>query len=807
MIVSLNWLKEYTDSKLPINKLVEELTMRSIEVNSVTKLGKYLDKIIIGQVKEMKKHPNADLLNLAKVDIGNKTLEIVCGGKNLKPGQKVAVAQVGAKVNFDGEECKISPTKIRGVESIGMICSAKEIGLSDESENPNNEPRIMVLNDDAPVGTELKKYGSFNDKILDLDIQANRSDLMGHIGIAREIAVLNKQKLSVHEYKLPSTVNSKLPLNISVTAKEYVPRYSALIISGLKNIATPKWMKDRLEAIGQRSINYVVDLTNYLMHDTGQPLHAFDYDRIAGHQMTVREAEEGEVVQTLDGEKRKLQKGMLVITDGKGLIDLAGIMGGKNSEVDINTKTIVLQAAIFDPIRIRKTSRLLGHRTDAVARYEKSVDVTGTLNVLAKALNIIKKDQPGAKLEKIIDHDLSTYQENVIKFDSAMVKKLGGVDVSNNESKTILTQLGMKVAAKQNLLHVTVPSFRSDITKQEDLVEEILRIYGYDKIPETNLVHDTSASHLDKDLEVKKAIHSFLSARGAYEVINYSFVGNKEVIDLGLDPNKHIRITNPIDERQSIMRSELISGLLKNTKDNLRFQEKFFIYELGNTFIPQTDDDVREIEMLAGVCAIANSEKKKGEVFYKAKETIEELLNHLNFEDIRFVPKNFSKDEKSEDYIYHPGRTAEIWAGNKYLGLIAEAHTIALKNFGIKSRVAIFELELEKLVPLAMNYKVYKEISKYPPISLDLAFLLPQKTLISDVKSAMLKAGKPLLVQADLFDEYFGQSVPRSAKSLAFHLYFQDMKKTLNENDVAGVKKNIISELKKLFGATLRQKK
>ncbi len=809
MLVSLEWLKDYLAIKMPAGKLAELLTMKAVEVEAVTEPKQFSEYLVIGQILEIEKHPNADMLKIAEVNLGGQKRKIVCGGVNIAVGQKVAVALPGAKVQMtngsgENEIVEIKEMEIRGEKSAGMICSETELGLSKSANAKDKE--ILVLPEKAEIGKPVFDFLGKKATTFSLDVLPNRPDLLSHQGVAREIAVLTGEKFNAEAHKLPMEKNNNFDLPIQITEKNLVPRYSAIVVSGLKTTHSPHWLEERLEAVGIRSVNNIVDVTNYIMMDLGQPLHVFDYDKISGHSMIVRLTKNGETLQTLDDKKHQLPNGILVIADRKNLIDLAGIMGGKNTEIDEKTTTVILQAAIFDPVTIRQASVKLNQRTEAVSRYEKGVDATGTIQALAKAFALLQKDQPNIVLENTIDLVNEKPYLQKIDFDPALGERLGGVEVPKTESKRILQSLGMKLKEAGQVWQVEVPSHRPDLTLAEDLVEEVLRVFGYDNIPETLRPFLPNETSLSLDLVTRRKVQQALTKIGFFEVINYSFLGEKELNALGLNAKKHLHLTNPLDARQSILRSELVSGLLRNVKDNLRFQEKFNLFEAGVVYLPEKENQVQEVEMLAGTCVIGKQEKEMGEAFYKAKAALTTLLSALGIKNIAFQEKVFTAVEKSEEYIYHPGRTAEIWAEGIFLGLVSEAHTLALKSFNIKNRVGIFELAIAKLAEVAFKDKRFQSFSKYPPVSLDLAFLASKNTLISEVIDAMMEAGKPLLNQVELFDEYYGKRLPQGKKSLAFHLNFQTFERTLTDKEVNIAREKIISHLRKTWSLSLRKK-
>ncbi|MBU2228910.1 phenylalanine--tRNA ligase subunit beta, partial [Patescibacteria group bacterium] len=474
MKVSLNWLKEYVDIQTTPEKLAEDLTIRSVEVNTIEKSNNGLTKVVVAEITGVKKHPNADKLNLVSVDNGKKKYEVVCGGVNITEksiGKKVPLAMVGAKLP-NGMELK--KANIRGVESCGMICSSEELGLPKKGGH-----EILFLDNNAKEGEDVAKVIGMDDVVLDLDVLANRPDLMGHFGVAREIAAISMTKFKKQSVDIDDEPKKNKEVKVIIKDKKLCPRYSALVISGIKIGPSPGWMRKHLESVGVRSINNIVDLTNYIMLDRGQPLHAFDYAKVQGKTMNVRLAKKGERVKTLDGKNWNLEPGMLIIEDQNRIIDLAGIMGGANSEVSNKTTTIILQAATFDPINIRQTSRKLGHRTDAVGRYEKTVDLTQTLAHLTYAFSILKEMFPEVTLEQVIDVGEWKLNPVSITIKTGQIESLLGIRIPTGEVISILESLEMEVSKRgKDTLIVQVPTFRPDLKIAEDIIEEVSRIYG-----------------------------------------------------------------------------------------------------------------------------------------------------------------------------------------------------------------------------------------------------------------------------------------------------------------------------------------
>lgn len=796
MKVSLSWLKDYVNIKIPVDKLAEELTMRSIEVNTVEKGAQFDGQIVIGRVVVVSKHPNADKLRLAVVDIGREKLKVVCGAANLEEGQKIVFGQIGAVLRpLKGDEVKLKKAVIRGIESPGMILSEMELGLSEEARG------IMVLPDDAPVGKKFRDYFGTNDTVLDLDVLSNRPDCMGHIGVAREIAAITGSRLNLPRPKLKDKPQKNCPLKVEIADQKICPRYSALVISGLEIKDSPKIIQDRLKSCGFRPINNVVDLTNYLMLDLGQPFHAFDYDKVEGSFMRVRAAKNNEVVTTLDSVPRKLTSGIPIIEDGKKLIDLAGIMGGENSEIDKKTVTIVLQAAVFEAIAIRRASRILGHRTGAVGLFEKGVDPAGTMDALAKAYDILKKQLPDIKLELIVDEGRSSFPACQIPLNPKRAEDLLGLSWDQAKIKSALVSLGMGVEKNQkNNLLVSVPSFRPDLSIEEDLIEEVARILGYDLLPETVISGDLAPPEQEKDRRFSQELSQYTASLGFQEVINYSFISGQLISRAGLKAEDHIEVANPLSDEQKYMRSEHLSSLLSCLAKNIRIKEEIRLFEFGQVYF-KTKSVPEEKLILSGLIVLQKNEDS----FFQAKGALAGIMEHFNI--------NWSEEEISPDQnVLCPYWSAcdqsgavKYLSGKKVIGTCAPVNSAVLDKFDIPSdiSVSLMTVFFDAFSAASQKIKEFSPLPKYPSVYLDMAFTVSPEIMYKDIEAAIYKAGGKLLSKAELFDVYTGKQA-RGQKSLAFHLEYRADDRTLELSEAQGLHDQIAGKLKKLFGAELR---
>ncbi len=631
----------------------------------------------------------------------------------------------------------------------------------------------------------VEKIGS--DVIFNLEITPNRPDCLGIIGLAREVAALIGQKLKLPEIKKPKPTGLEHAISLKVEAKDLCPRYTAAVISGLKVASSPKWLQGKLISSGVRPINNIVDVTNYVMLEFGQPIHAFDYKKIKNRKIIVRRAREGEKITTLDGTRRQLNKDILVIADEEKPIGIAGVMGDEKTEVSKDTKTIVLESANFLGANINKTGRYLGLRTEALDRFEKGLDIHNTTVGLYRCIELIA-EICGGKLEEIFDIKNKFPKIPRIKFDWNMPKKLLGIQIPKTRMIRILDSLGFKI--KDSI--IISPSWRSDVSIPEDLVEEISRIYGYEKIKSTLPAEEFSPSCVSKSSNIEDLTRAVLKGGGYFEVYNYSFIGGDLMDKVDLDKRKSLKLINPLAEEFEYMRPSLIPGILETIKYNQKNFEEFKIFELSKIYLPTISDKLpQESIRLTGSLIFNNS-------FYKAKGTVELLFQELNIGNIDF--------RAVKEDIYHPSRCAEITIKDEKIGFVGEIHPNILTKFGISKRVSLFDLDFEKMVKLANLTKKYKPISIYPAVKMDLAFIIDEQIVYKEIYKAMKNSGDHLVYRIELFDVYKGKQVGKGKKSLAFRITFQSDKKTLTDEEVKKVFEKIIKNLKDKFKAEIRSK-
>jgi phenylalanyl-tRNA synthetase beta chain len=802
MKVPLNWLKDYVDVILPPDELADMLTMAGCEAEKVETIGSSWDNVIIGQIKSVDPHPNADRLRLATVDLGTEQETVVCGAPNLNNGDKIVFARAGAKLinPYNGETEELKPAKIRGVESKGMICSEKELGISDSHEG------ILVLSPDAIVGTPLADY--MGDTVFDLSITPNRPDCLSVIGIAREVAALTRQVVHI-----PESVYGELgaPIEEQVTIEiadpQLCPRYSASLITDVKIKDSPAWLQERLIACDQRPINNIVDITNYIMLEYGQPLHSFDFDNIDSKKIIIRRADDGEKFFTLDGNERELNSKMLVIGDGERTVAIAGVMGGLNSEVTDNTTSILLEAASFNAASIHYTSNYLNLLSEASMRFGRGISAEMTIPALKHATQLIAELGEGKVAKGIIDIYPGKKDSATVTVTPQEMKRLIGIDYSREQIVRSLTSLGFECKVEGSQVHAITPYWRSDIMLPADLVEEVARIIGYEKIPATLLSDPLPQINQEPIVNLKRRIRQSLVGFGFQEIYTYSLVNLKGLSNLSPDPSLPepipIRVANPMSAEQEYLRPTLRANVLETLIDNRRHEEdgiRFF--ELGKTYQAKKDDLPDEPEILCGLISGPRVEKSWLGVdgnfdFYDVKGIVEALLENLG------IKHTF---EKSNDIGLHPARQATIMTefdGKKtVLGVIGELHPKVADNFETEETVCLFEIDVAALLPFTSVYSLYQPIPRFPSSTRDLALVVDKDVTHQQITDIIAKFS--LVSEVKLFDVYSGKQLPEGKKSLAYRLKYQSPDKTLTDEMVNEVQEQILKKLIKELGATLR---
>ena len=818
----LSWLQDFVELSMTPDALAERLTTAGLEVEVIEKIGEnWGEYCVVGQISKISKHPNADTLNLVDVEFGaDKPITLVTGAPNIKemaenfpePPPKVALALSGALLidayHEDRPLKKLKSAKIRGIASEGMLCSELELGLSEEHEG------ILILPEDAPVGKLLNEY--LGDTTLHFDIKGGFSHLLSMLGVAREISALTGKKLdkSVFPEISKLEVSAHPPfVELEIRDADICPRYSALLIQNVKIGPSPFWIQQRLLRIGMRPINNIVDITNYVMLELGQPLHAFDHDKLIERangktpKIIVRRAKKGETLLTLDNVDRELDDEMLMITDHSGLIAIAGVMGGGDSEVTESTTNILLESANFEFLNNRRTSQVLKLRTEASERFGKQVDPEGTLPAALRAAELMVEHASGT-LEKIAGDLYPKPKENIsLELDPDYVEHILGIKIPIEQITEILTSLEFKVTGK-NILKIIVPSHRMDISIPADLVEEIVRVYGYENLPSTLLNDVLPPQNVNQKLAGTERVRDILVASGMDEIITYSMMNPMDEarlrIENDIDLNKFVPLKNPLSQERSHLRRSLLPGAIMTARNNLRFLAKVVTFEVGSVFHPhpknKLPDEPQRLSLLMSGHRDTQSWLKQAEGdydFFDLKGILEQFLNALHLEGVEW--------KKSRELPCHPGRCAQILVNGKVLGFAGELHPKVRNSFELPEQaVCVAELDLDLIIKLAVEDHQMEFISNFTPIFEDLAFVLDSSLPVESVTPIILQTGKPLLRKATLFDVYEGEQVDEGKRSLAYSLTFQATDRTLTDDEVGKVRNKIIRRLQHEFQATLR---
>lgn len=809
MRVSLNWLKDYVDIELPVEELAQKLTSAGFDVNGWEYLGHGLDRVLTGRVVSLSPHPDSDHLLIAQIDLGSfGGLQLVTGAPNIAGGQIVVVALPGAEVANIG---LIRAARLRGVASDGVVLSAWELGL----EGHKQEEGILVLPPATPAGQPVAPLIGLDDTVLDIDITPNRADCLGLVNFAREVAAVTGGKLHLPE--LPELDQTTLAepassaVSVEIVDRDLCSRYVAVVIRGVKLGPSPDWMQHRLQAVGMRPINNVVDITNFVMLEMGQPLHAFDYDTLKRKRIVVRRAGPGERMRTLDGVDRVLTQDMLVIADAERATALAGIMGGEDTEINDNTQTVLLESANFSSANIRRTARALGLSSEASLRFERGIDVNVAPLAARRAAGLMAQLANGDVLQGSVDVGQSRQEPVTITLRLDRVNGLLGVEVPQNEAVHCLERLGLKVEEQSPaVFKVIVPTYRADLRLEEDLVEEIARLYGYDKVPVVFPPLITGKPKQEpKQLFVNRCRHA-LAYLGFQEIITYSFIGPRCFDNLRV-PAEHpwrkvLSLKNPLGEEQSIMRTTLLPGLLQASSDNtssasnraLRF------FEIGKVFRVLDDGQLPAEEMRLAVLA-SGSELRgwlggepKPDFFY-LKGVLVNLLDSWGLTGVSFIAG-------PDLPTLHPGRRARVLLGETELGWLAELHPAVQETYDLPERAYLFELDMDAVwSKVQAVVPAYKPWSKFQAVSRDIAVVLPENVSNAQVESRIISLGGELLNGLRLFDFYQGDQVPSGCKSLAYRMVFQSMEHTLTEKEINDVYDTIVKGLETELGAQLRR--
>ncbi len=799
LFISYNWLREFVQTREKPEALARLLSLSGPSVERVKKMSAVWDGMVVGKVVASEKHPNADRLTVNKVDVGGKTVQIICGAPNVAVGMLAVVALPGAKVRWhgEGELVTLTATKIRGVESFGMMCGANEIGL----EKMGGDGIVDCSFTNAKAGTPLAKALDMDDTIFEIEVTSNRPDAMSVVGVAREAAVITKSKFLYEEnFSMFKSLNVEIPFSVTVTEKALCPRFSGIVIDGITVAPSPWWVQKRLLMAGFRPINNIVDITNYVMLEQGKPLHAFDAEKLSGSEIVVRRAKKGEKIMALDGKTYELTDSMLVIADKEKPVAIAGVMGGQASGVTEKTTRIVFESAVFNPVSIRKTARALNLHSEASNLFEKGLSPESTLPALARAVELTLQIAGGHVASKLADVETKQHKSKPITLDGTTVKRFLGVDLPQKEVMRILVSLGFTVKVKKlstnnYQLTTVVPWWRSDVTMDQDLVEEIGRIYGYHRLLSTLPAGELAVQSSDERKEFfwERRMKELLRGAGFTETISYSFTSEQALRKLGLDPRESFRVANPLSDDQTYLRPRPVASLFEiiathqNDRDAIRIFELTKVFRSGESELP--GEPLRLASVVMGVDA-----------FRTAKGIAEFLLEHMGIarDLITFLPYGNDAHAPWVD----SAKSVVIAVNGEKMGSVVTPTAKAMNDFGLKKAVALFRIRFQELLPSMSEVKHYTPLPKYPPVLRDLAFVFPKAVKYADVAATLQK--NLLVSRVELFDLYEGGKIGDGKKSMAFHLAYQSPDRTLTNVEVEKAESAIVAGVEKKFNAKFR---
>lgn len=805
MNTPLSWIKAYVpDLKVTPQEYGDAMTMSGTKVENYVCLDKNLEKIVVGQIESIEKHPDADKLVVCQVNVGTETIQIVTGAPNVFVGAKIPVVLVGGKVagGHDGgplpeEGIKIKKGKLRGVPSFGMMCSIEELGSSREMYPDAPENGIYIMKEDAPVGADAVELLGLRDSVFEYEVTSNRVDCFSVIGIAREAAATfglpfyppvpeaKGNGEDVHDY-----------VEVEVRDDELCPRYCARMVKNIKIGPSPEWMQRRLAACGIRPINNLVDITNYVMEEYGQPMHAFDYDTIAGHKIIVRRAEDGDTFQTLDGQMRKLDHDILMICDAEKEIGIAGIMGGENSKITDDIKTVLFEAACFDGTNIRLSSKRLGMRTDASGKFEKGLDPNNAEEAINRACQLVEELGCGEVVGGMVDHYPVKREPSRVKFEPEKINKLLGTNISTEEMLETFKKLELEYDEATG--EIVAPTFRQDLLCGADIAEEVARIFCYEKIPTTLPSGEATAGKKNFKQRIEDIAKDVAEYNGYSEAMTYSFESPKVFDKLRLaqdDPMRQaITIMNPLGEDYSIMRTSVLNGMLTSLATNYNRRNKGVrLYELGNIYLPKalplTELPDERMQLMFGFYGSGD--------FYDMKGVVEEFFDKIG------MSGKVTYDPSQKKEFLHPGRQADIYYGGVCVGYLGEVHPDVADTYGIGDRPYVADIDLLSVLEFATFDRKYEGIAKFPALTRDISMVIEKNITVGELEAAIEKKAGKLLEHCTLFDVYEGSQIQKGFKSVAFSLSFRAKDRTLADKEVNEIMEKILKALKEI-GAELR---
>ncbi len=792
MIAPYKWLCDYTDIDLSPDMLAQKLIMTGSAVDGCKELGAGLNGVIIGRIETIKKHPDADKLHVCEVNVGSETLQIVCGARNIFEGALVPVAMIGASLP---NGITIAKSKLRGVFSFGMLCSGQELGLGAADYPGADVDGIMIIKDDVALGMPLRELLGLNDTVLEIEVGANRPDCLSIIGVARECAASLDIGMTMPDLSYTESSNGHLGdlIKVQVKDNDLCPRYIARAVTNVKIGPSPKWLKDRLTTAGVRSINNIVDITNFVMLETGQPMHAFDHKDIRGGEIVVRRAQTGEKIVTLDGKERPLAGEMLMICDSEGPIGIAGVMGGENSEIKEDTVTVIFESAKFMHSNVRRTARSLGLQTESAMRFSKGIDAVGCKIAMDRALHLVQKLGCGDIVPGEIDilsADLSPRQ--VVVGADKINSKLG-TDIAPSAMAELLNRAFIPTKLDGQTLICDIPSFRGDVSLGEDIAEEVARIYGYNNIPLKEMTGEVVRGiYSEQEKAVDKA-RVMLRGLGCYECVTYSFGSMTDIDKLGVKELKNaVKILNPLGDDQAYMRTSPLPDMLKVVANNINKKvPDIRLFEAGRIYCPPSDDKDLPEEKKYICIALCGDED-----FFSLKGVLENLFDAFGIKSLRYM-------NDAADY-YHPGRKASVYAGGSKLGEFGEVYPDVAAAFGISKRVYVADICLKPLCEAADDVVKYEPLPKYPAVERDIALIVSDEVTSGSLLDCIRNNAGELFESASLFDIYTGEKLGAGKKSLAYNIVFRAKDRTLMDEEVNAARDAVVSAAGRELGAKLR---
>ena len=787
MKAPLKWLRDYVDIDMNLDEFSDAMTMSGTKVEGYEMIGEDIRNIVIGRIIKIVPHPNADKLIITNVDISDKIIQIVTGAKNVKEGDIVPVAVDGSSLP-GGIEIKTG--ELRGELSEGMLCSAKELGIDEKYVDEKSKDGIYILGEDFEIGSDAKKALLMEDAVVEFELTSNRPDCQSMIGLAHEAAATFDSSVRLPDRSFDHS-SEEISFSIEVQNDELCPRYALREIKDVKITSSPYFIQRRLIESGIRPINNIVDITNYVMLEYGQPLHAFDADKIMSKKIVVKQAVDEQKFTTLDDVERTLDSSMLMITDGTDNLAIAGVMGGQNSEIDDDTTRIVLESANFSADNIRLTSKKLGLRTEASSRFEKGIDLYRVEEALDRACHLIDHYGFGKVLDKKADSFTGHISPKEISVSLDRINNLIGEEFEPEQICRLLSRLQFGCEIEGRLLNIKVPVHRLDINMDADIAEEVARLYGYNNITSKNIYGELTLGTKSEERIAEDIIKDAMMSNGITEILTYSFVSPSGMDKIHVSSEDAVKIINPLGEETSALRTSLVPEMLEVVERNISRKVDFFSgFEIGNIF----ENKIVPVQERSIVAASYG----KDEDFFSMKSRLEGVLDFISVDDRDYIASN-------ENKLFHPMRCAKITASKQDIGFIGEIHPMILEEFDIKKRVYLFELDFKVLMQLRQKTPLYKAVAKYPSIKRDIALVVDKKIYVRDIENVIIENADSLVKNIELFDIYTGDQLPEDKKSVAYSITYTSDERTLTDEDVSKVQNRILQKLDEKLGASLRQ--